>query len=182
MLGHREYTLTYKTVRRPGRQRSASNAPVLLTPREARGTVRRLRQGGPTVTSRAVRYAVAASRAIQANIRPLDTPLKLTFALTYWCQYRCKTCNIWQRQPADELSSDEVFAFIDRNPGISWLDSHWRRDLPAQRHRRDLRAPSARRGGGLVLPAFSDQRLPDRPDRRDSSSASPVAKSDHGSS
>lgn len=74
------------------------------------------------MTSRAVRYAVAASRVLQANIRPLDTPLKLTLALTYWCQYRCRTCNIWRRRPADELSSDEIFAFVDRNPGISWLD------------------------------------------------------------
>jgi MoaA/NifB/PqqE/SkfB family radical SAM enzyme len=55
-------------------------------------------------------------------VRPLETPLKLTFALTYWCQYRCKTCNIWQRKPVDELSTQEVFDFIDRNRQISWLD------------------------------------------------------------
>jgi hypothetical protein len=24
-------------------------------------------------------------------------PLKLNLCLTYWCQYRCKTCNIWKR-------------------------------------------------------------------------------------
>ena len=74
------------------------------------------------MTSKAVRYAVAASRTLLANVRPLETPLKLTWALTYWCQYRCKTCNIWQRKPVDELSSQEVFDFIDRNRDASWLD------------------------------------------------------------
>jgi radical SAM protein with 4Fe4S-binding SPASM domain len=65
---------------------------------------------------------VAAGRVLQAHVRPLESPLKLTFALTYWCQYRCKTCNIWQRKPVDELSTQEVFDFIDRNREISWLD------------------------------------------------------------
>jgi radical SAM protein with 4Fe4S-binding SPASM domain len=74
------------------------------------------------VTSRALSYAVAAGQVLRAHARPLDSPLKLTFALTYWCQYRCKTCNIWQRKPVDELSTQEVFDFIDRNRQISWLD------------------------------------------------------------
>ena len=25
-----------------------------------------------------------------------SAPLKLNVCLTYWCQYKCKTCNIWQ--------------------------------------------------------------------------------------
>ena len=49
-------------------------------------------------------------------------PLKLNFCLTYWCQYRCKTCNIWQRKPTDELTTDEVIAFIRENPDITWAD------------------------------------------------------------
>ena len=40
-------------------------------------------------------------------VRP-PAPLKLNLCLTYWCQYRCKTCNIWQRKPTDELTTDEV--------------------------------------------------------------------------
>jgi radical SAM protein with 4Fe4S-binding SPASM domain len=54
-------------------------------------------------------------------VRP-TTPLKLNFCLTYWCQYRCKTCNIWQRQPSDELTTDEVLTFIRENPHITWAD------------------------------------------------------------
>jgi len=69
-----------------------------------------------------LRYSVGAARVLASNVRPLRSPLKLTFALTYWCQYRCKTCNIWQRKPADELSTDEVFRFIDENRDVSWLD------------------------------------------------------------
>lgn len=54
-------------------------------------------------------------------VRP-TAPLKLNFCLTYWCQYRCKTCNIWQRKPADELTTAEVVTFIERNPHITWVD------------------------------------------------------------
>ena len=51
-----------------------------------------------------------------------SAPLKLNFCLTYWCQYRCKTCNIWQRKPADELTTDEIIAIVRENPGITWAD------------------------------------------------------------
>jgi radical SAM protein with 4Fe4S-binding SPASM domain len=54
-------------------------------------------------------------------VRPA-MPLKLNFCLTYWCQYRCKTCNIWQRKPTDELTTDEVIAFVRENPNITWAD------------------------------------------------------------
>src|SRR4029453_3388974 len=57
-----------------------------------------------------------------ANVGRLGTPLKVNFALTYWCQYRCKTCNIWKQRPTDELSTAEVLEFVDRNRDITWLD------------------------------------------------------------
>src|SRR5687767_13390873 len=49
-------------------------------------------------------------------------PLKLNLCLTYWCQYRCKTCNIWQRQPTDELTTDEILALVRENPHVTWAD------------------------------------------------------------
>ena len=49
-------------------------------------------------------------------------PLKLNLCLTYWCQYRCKTCNIWQRRPADEMTTDELLTFIRKTRHVSWLD------------------------------------------------------------
>lgn len=68
------------------------------------------------------RYAVAAARVARANVARLERPLKVNLALTYWCQYRCKTCNIWQRKPAEELSTIEVLRFIERNRRFSWAD------------------------------------------------------------
>lgn len=50
------------------------------------------------------------------------SPLKVNLCLTYWCQYRCKTCNIWRRKPTDELTTEEVFAFVRENPGMAWAD------------------------------------------------------------
>jgi len=51
-----------------------------------------------------------------------SAPLKLNLCLTYWCQYRCKTCNIWQRKPSDELTTDEIVALVRENPDINWVD------------------------------------------------------------
>lgn len=69
-----------------------------------------------------VRGAVAAARLARANLVRLDRPLKINLALTYWCQYRCKTCNIWQRRPVDELTTSEVMRFVERNRHFSWAD------------------------------------------------------------
>ena len=49
-------------------------------------------------------------------------PLKLNLCLTYWCQYKCKTCNIWQRKPTDELTTEEIVALVRENPNINWVD------------------------------------------------------------
>jgi radical SAM protein with 4Fe4S-binding SPASM domain len=51
-----------------------------------------------------------------------SSPLKLNLCLTYWCQYRCKTCNIWQRKPTDELTTDEIVALVRENPHLTWVD------------------------------------------------------------
>jgi len=59
---------------------------------------------------------------LDATVRRPAAPLKLNLCLTYWCQYRCKTCNIWQRKPTDELTTDEILALVRENPGISWVD------------------------------------------------------------
>src|SRR5262245_16861111 len=68
------------------------------------------------------RAALMSGRLLKANAARLETPVKLNWALTYWCQYKCKTCNIWQRKPVDELSTAEIHKFIASNPSPSWLD------------------------------------------------------------
>jgi radical SAM protein with 4Fe4S-binding SPASM domain len=69
-----------------------------------------------------LRLVRAGGAILQAHAGRLARPLKLNLCVTYWCQYRCKTCNIWKRKPADELSTDEWLKFIATNPGPSWLD------------------------------------------------------------
>jgi MoaA/NifB/PqqE/SkfB family radical SAM enzyme len=51
-----------------------------------------------------------------------SAPLKLNLCLTYWCQYKCKTCNIWRRKPSDELTAAEVIALVRENPHVTWVD------------------------------------------------------------
>ena len=68
------------------------------------------------------RTAHAGAGVLHATVRRPSMPLKVNFCLTYWCQYRCKTCNIWQRKPTDELTTDEVRAFVRENPDITWVD------------------------------------------------------------
>jgi MoaA/NifB/PqqE/SkfB family radical SAM enzyme len=52
----------------------------------------------------------------------LDFPYKLTFCLTYWCNYKCVTCNIWKMKPRDELKLDEVRRLFQRSNRFIWID------------------------------------------------------------
>lgn len=68
---------------------------------------------------RSAHLAMALARA--TAYRP-SAPLKLNLCLTYWCQYKCKTCNIWQRKPSDELTAEEITALVRENPDVTWAD------------------------------------------------------------
>jgi MoaA/NifB/PqqE/SkfB family radical SAM enzyme len=70
----------------------------------------------------ALRLARAGARVAGAHVSRLQTPLKLNWCLTYWCQYRCLTCNIWKRKPEDELTTGEIQDVIRHCPSPSWLD------------------------------------------------------------
>jgi MoaA/NifB/PqqE/SkfB family radical SAM enzyme len=59
---------------------------------------------------------------LHTTARRPSAPLKLNLCLTYWCQYKCQTCNIWQRKPSDELTTDEIVALVRENPNINWVD------------------------------------------------------------
>ena len=67
-------------------------------------------------------YVKLAARATRANVTRLDFPMKLTFCITYWCNYKCQTCNIWQMKPRDELTLDEIRAFFQKSNRFSWID------------------------------------------------------------
>ena len=59
---------------------------------------------------------------LRATVQRPPAPLKLNLCLTYWCQYKCKTCNIWQRKPTDELTTEEIVTLVRENPNVNWLD------------------------------------------------------------
>jgi len=67
-------------------------------------------------------YAALAARALEANVRRPSHPFKLTFCITFWCNYRCETCNIWQMKPRDELRLDEIRAFFRKSRRFLWVD------------------------------------------------------------
>jgi MoaA/NifB/PqqE/SkfB family radical SAM enzyme len=59
--------------------------------------------------------------ALKNNFTELDHPYKLNFCITYRCQSRCKTCNIWQLRPKNELWLGEIQEFAQKNPYFRWL-------------------------------------------------------------
>ena len=68
------------------------------------------------------RSAHLGAAVLRATASRPPSPLKLNLCLTYWCQYKCKTCNIWQRKPADELTTAEIAALVRENPNVNWVD------------------------------------------------------------
>ena len=67
-------------------------------------------------------YLSLTRNILTSNFKRLDFPYKLTFCVTYWCNYKCKTCNIWQRKPKDELTTDEIQKFFRQSNRFNWID------------------------------------------------------------
>src|SRR5258707_842329 len=78
---------------------------------------------------------IAKMQASYALGKPLALPMNLTISVSYRCNSRCKTCNVWQR-PNDDFTIEEydkTFASVGR-------DAYWftfsggeptlRKDLP----------------------------------------------------
>jgi MoaA/NifB/PqqE/SkfB family radical SAM enzyme len=63
-----------------------------------------------------------AKNILSSNFGRLPFPYKLTLVLTYWCNYKCKTCNIWQKRPEDELTTDELTRFFKQSNRFNWID------------------------------------------------------------
>ncbi|RLE42658.1 radical SAM protein [Candidatus Woesearchaeota archaeon] len=61
------------------------------------------------------------TRILASNFKRLSQPYKITFAITYRCNSRCKTCNIWKKRPSNELTLREIKElFKHTNP--SWVN------------------------------------------------------------
>jgi radical SAM protein with 4Fe4S-binding SPASM domain len=78
--------------------------------------------GARRLVDKLTRSTYLGMALLDTTARRPAAPLKLNFCLTYQCQYRCKTCNIWQRTPSGELTTDEVIAVVRENPAITWVD------------------------------------------------------------
>ncbi len=80
-------------------------------------------------------YINLTTNIARSNVSRLSFPYKLTFVVTYWCNYKCKTCNIWKRKPTDELTLEEIDRFFARSNHFNWIDftggEPWlRKDFP----------------------------------------------------
>ena len=60
--------------------------------------------------------------ALKSNLGPLQKPYKLTFSITYWCQSRCLSCNIWEIKPKGELTIEEIREFARKNNHFRWVE------------------------------------------------------------
>jgi MoaA/NifB/PqqE/SkfB family radical SAM enzyme len=68
------------------------------------------------------RYLNLTKNILTSNVTRLAFPYKLTYAITYWCNYKCKTCNIWQKRPTNELTLSEIEKFFKKSNQFSWID------------------------------------------------------------
>jgi MoaA/NifB/PqqE/SkfB family radical SAM enzyme len=80
-------------------------------------------------------YSVFSTNILLSAFGGLKHPYKLTFAITSKCNLKCKTCNIWQRKPENELSLEEIDRFFTVNNYFNWIDLtggeiFLRKDLP----------------------------------------------------
>ncbi len=69
-----------------------------------------------------IKLAGLGKTVLESNVKRLDKPYKLNFAITYWCQSRCLTCNIWQFKPKGELTLEEIKAFAEKNTSFRWIE------------------------------------------------------------
>ena len=61
--------------------------------------------------------SVAAS-----NFKRLGSPFKVSWAVTYRCNLRCKMCNIWDKKDhPPEVNADEIGALFSRPHHVHWL-------------------------------------------------------------
>lgn len=68
------------------------------------------------------KLASILATALESNFVGLRRPYKLNFCVTYRCQSRCLSCNIWQMKPQGELSMDEIRRFAGKNSYFKWIE------------------------------------------------------------
>ncbi len=59
---------------------------------------------------------------LASNFKDLKFPYKLNFCLTYKCNSKCLSCDIWKIKSTNELNIDEWKSFFKRSNKFSWID------------------------------------------------------------
>lgn len=59
---------------------------------------------------------------VTSNFKRVNFPYKLNFCLTYKCNSKCLTCDIWKIKSVNELTSGEIEQFFSRSNKFSWID------------------------------------------------------------
>ena len=67
-------------------------------------------------------FAGLGLEALKSNFATLSRPYKLNFAVTYQCNSRCLTCDIWKLKPVNELSTSEIVQFAEKNSYFKWVE------------------------------------------------------------
>ncbi|MFH0838903.1 MAG: radical SAM protein [Candidatus Omnitrophota bacterium] len=62
------------------------------------------------------------NKIILSNFQRLQRPYKLTYAVTYDCNLKCKMCFIWKKEKKKELSINEIDLFFKKQNYFSWID------------------------------------------------------------
>ena len=71
------------------------------------------------MTSSLIKLAI---KSLKTNFINKIDPYKLTFAITYRCNSRCRHCNIWKLRPKNELKLDEIKKFVKKNDFFRWVN------------------------------------------------------------
>ncbi|MDP3041646.1 MAG: radical SAM protein [Candidatus Omnitrophota bacterium] len=59
---------------------------------------------------------------LASNFTRLQSPYKITFAVTYKCNLKCKICKIWQNPPQREVGIEEIERIFKSLSNLSWID------------------------------------------------------------
>jgi len=65
---------------------------------------------------------ILTKQILASNLKDLKFPYKLNFCLTYKCNSKCLSCDIWKIKSTNELNSDELKSFFERSNKFSWID------------------------------------------------------------
>jgi radical SAM protein with 4Fe4S-binding SPASM domain len=60
-------------------------------------------------------------KIIYSSFWRLKFPHKISYVLTYRCNLRCKMCNIWKKEPEQELGIKEIERFFKISNQFSWV-------------------------------------------------------------